>query len=356
MKIVGIGGGTGLPVLLRGLKELNDSHEETIDITAIVTVSDNGGSTGILREAFDMPAMGDLRNSIISLSSCNSLLASTCQHRFYGPNGFAGHPVGNLVFAALYEMARGFADAVQLACEMFEVDGSVLPSTEVPVHLWAGHRDGSITEGEASIPRAEAPLERVWLTPSNPPASPGVLEALMEADAIVLGPGSLYTSIVPNLLVGGVAEAIAESRAIKIYICNLMTQSGETAGYLAADHLRALQSYLPPNAIDVCVLNTGTIGNGLAERYLSAGSDFVVFDPETEQDIRRTGVIPAAAPLLKSGEVKVRHDSVALARLVLSLARGVIGSHEITLRRMEREVTCAESSDISVPEKSQVYL
>ncbi len=346
MKIVGIGGGTGLPVLLRGLKQLNDSGEEKIDITAIVTVSDNGGSTGVLRGAFDMPAMGDIRNSIISLSPADSVLAAVCQHRFYGANGFAGHSVGNLVLAAMYEMAGGFADAVRLACELFEIDGRVLPATEIPVHLTAVYDDGVISEGETNIPRSDAKLDRVWLSPADPPAGPGVLDALMEADAIVLGPGSLYTSIVPNLLVGGVAEAIAESRAIKIYVCNLMTQTGETCGYSAGDHLRAVQSYLPPDAIDLCVVNIETIGTGVAERYLGSGSDIVGFDPTVDEDIRRTGVIPAAAPLLKAGEVKARHDSVALARLVVSLARGVNGSHDITVRRMEREVTCAESLDI----------
>jgi uncharacterized cofD-like protein len=355
MKIVGIGGGTGLPVLLGGLKELKDSCEEAIDITAIVTAADNGGSSGLLREAFDMPAMGDLRNSIISLASCKPLLASVCQHRFHGPNALAGHSVGNLVFAALHEMSSGFNETVRMACDLFEVHGRVFPATEIPVQLWALHQDGSITEGESNIPKSDSRVDRVGLTPSDPPACPGVLEALMAADAIVLGPGSVYTSIAPNLLVDGVAEAIAESRAIKIYVCNLMTQPGETSGYSAADHLRVVQSYLPPNAIDVCVLNTETIGNGVAERYLSSGSSFVVFDQDIEHDIRRAGVIPAAVPLLNSGKVKARHDSVALARLIVSLARGEVGSHDGGLRRTEREVTCAESSGISVPEKSQVY-
>jgi uncharacterized cofD-like protein len=226
----------------------------------------------------------------------------------------------------------------------------------VPVHLLALYKDGTIAEGEANIPGRSGQLDRVSLTPSDPPPSPGVLDALMEADAIVLGPGSLYTSIVPNLLVAGVADAIAQSRAAKIYICNLMTQPGETAGYSAADHVRVVQSYLPAGAIDICVVNTDTIGTGLAERYLNSGSDLVAFDLLIEEEIRRTGVVSAAAPLLKNGEVKARHDSLALARLVLSLARGVIRSQEAALQQMEREVICAESSDISVPEKSQAYL
>jgi len=356
MKVVGVGGGTGLPILLRGLKELNDCGEETLDITAVVGVSDNGGSTGILRDAFNMPAMGDLRNSIISLASCKSVLASVYQHRFHGANGLSGHSVGNLMFAALYEMHGSFSAAVQHACELMEVDGVVLPATEAPVQLWALHEDGTITEGESNIPQSASRIDRIGLTPADPQPAPGVLKSLLDADAIVLGPGSLYTSVVPNLLVDGIADAIAASRALKIYICNLMTQPGETMGYSAADHVRALQSYLPAGTLDVCVLNTETIGNGLAERYSSSGSNFVLFDSETESEIRRSGVVPAAASLLKGDEVKVRHDSLTLARLVVSLGRGAVGSHDIAVGRTEREVTCAESLDISVPERSQAYL
>ena len=356
MKIVGVGGGTGLPILLRGLKALNDSGEEKLDITAVVTVSDNGGSTGILRDVFNMPAMGDLRNSIISLASCNSVLASVCQHRFQHADGLSGHSVGNLMFAALYEMNGSFSAAVRQACELMQVDGVVLAATEAPVQLWALHEDGTITEGESDIPKSASRIDRIGLTPADPRPTPGVLKALLEADAIVLGPGSLYTSVVPNLLVDGIADAIAASKALKIYVCNLMTQPGETSGFSAADHLRALQSYLPAGSIDVCVLNMETIGNGLAERYSSSGSNFVLFDSEIESEIRRTGVVPAAASLLKSDEVKVRHDSLTLARLVVSLGRGVVGSHDMTMGRTEREVTCAESLDISVPERSQAYL
>jgi uncharacterized cofD-like protein len=356
MNIVGIGGGTGLPVLLGGLKELNDSGEETLGITAVVTVSDNGGSTGVLRDAFDMPAMGDVRNSIISLASCKSALASVFQHRFYGANGFAGHSLGNLVFAALYEMNGSFSAAVGQACALLEAAGIVLPATDTPVHLWAIHKDGTISEGESNIPKSASMIERVGITPPDPQPAPGVLKALLEADAIVLGPGSLYTSVVPNLLVDGVAEAIAASRALKIYVCNLMTQPGETLEYSASDHLRTLQSYLPARAVDVCVVNTTTIGTGLAERYSGTGSRFVLFDSEADREIRRAGVVPASAPLIKSGEVKVRHDPLTLARLVVSLGRGVVRSHGMSAERTEREVTCAESLDISVPEKSQVYL
>jgi uncharacterized cofD-like protein len=354
MKVVGIGGGTGLPVLLRGLKQLNDTGEENLAITAVVAVSDSGGSTGILRDDFHMPAMGDLRNSVISLASCKSVFASLCQHRFHGTNGFSGHSVGNLIFAALYQMNGSFCSAVRQACDLLQTDGVVLPATETPVQLWALHEDGTISEGESNIPHSASRIGRIGLTPVDAQPAPGVVQALMDADAIVLGPGSLYTSVVPSLLIDGIAGAVAASKAVKIYVCNLMTQPGETAGYSAVEHVRALQAYLPPETLDVCALNTEIVGNGVAARYSSIGSNFVVFDSEVERDIRRAGVVPAAAPLVKRGETKIRHDSLALARLVVSLGRGVVGSHDIVARK-EREVTCAASWDISVAEKSQAY-
>jgi uncharacterized cofD-like protein len=354
MKIVGIGGGTGLPVLLRGLKQLNDTREESLAITAVVAVSDNGGSTGVLRDAFGMPAIGDLRNSIISLASCKSVLSSLCQHRFHGTNGFSGHCFGNLMFAALYQMNGSFCAAVRQACDLLQTDGVVLPATETPVHLWATHENGTISDGESNIPKSPSRVDRVGLTPADAQPAPGVVEALIKADAIVFGPGSLYTSVVPSLLIDGIAEAIAVSKAVKIYVCNLMTQPGETSGYSAVDHVRALQSYLPPGTLDVCVINTETVGNGVAARYSSQGSNFVVFDSEAESDIRRAGVLPAAVPLLKRGETKIRHDSLTLARLVVSLGRGAVGSQD-AVAQTEWEVTCAESWGISVPEKSQAY-
>ena len=256
MRIVGIGGGTGLPVLLKGLNEISNAHTP-LDLTAIVTVSDSGGSTGILRRAFNMPAMGDIRNCLISLAAKDSILTSVCQHRFDNPGSFAGHSVGNLILSALYQMSGNFAAAVRQASDLLELKGRVLPATETPVTLCAMYENGAIAEGESDIPKPGLRISRVWLDPDDPAPAPGVLEALEAADAIVLGPGSLYTSIIPNLLVAGVADALKASRAIKIYICNLMTQAGETDGYSAAEHVNQLLEYLP---VDVCVLNSSTVG------------------------------------------------------------------------------------------------
>lgn len=327
MKIVGIGGGTGLPVLLSGLREIKQDIHGPFDITAIVSVSDSGGSTGALRQAFDMPAMGDIRKCMVALAPERAVLAALCEHRFDNPKPFAGHSVGNLIISALYQMSGNFADAVRQASDLLELEGTVLPSTDRPVTLCALHEDDLIVRGESNIPRPGRRIRRVWFDVQNPPAAAGVLEALMEADAIVLGPGSLYTSIVPNLLVAGVVDAIRDSTAIKIYVSNLMTQSGETDGFSTADHVSALLEYLP--TIDVCILNSSNVGTGVAERYLKSGSEIVSGTPEDEDRIRRKGVLPVAAPLLKNREIKARHDPATLARLIVTLARGFAGVPQI---------------------------
>ena len=330
MRIVGIGGGTGLPVLLKGLSEINDEHSP-LDLTAIVTVSDSGGSTGVLREAFNMPAMGDIRNCLISLAGNDSLITSLCQHRFDNPEHFAGHSVGNLILSALFQMSGNFAAAVRQASELLGLRGRVLPATDTPVTLCAMYEDGMTVQGEANLPKPGTAIRRVWLEPDSPAPAAGVLEALQNADAIVLGPGSLYTSVIPNLLIRDIANALHSPRAIKIYICNLMTQSGETDAYSAADHVRALLEYLPATSgcLDVCVLNSSTVGRAVAERYLQSGSEMVAGTPEDQDEIRRSGIVPVAAPLLRDGEVKARHDPATLAQLVISLARGFAGVQEI---------------------------
>jgi uncharacterized cofD-like protein len=330
MKVVGIGGGTGLPVLLTGLRELDGIDESAPDITAIVTVADNGGSTGALREAFNMPAMGDIRKCMIALAGEGSLLSSICEHRFENPESFAGHSLGNLILSALYQMNGNFAAAVRQACEMLGLKGRVLPATESMSTLCALYEDGGIVRGESNIPQPGRKIRRVWLECDGdalPCAAPGVQEELRKADAIVLGPGSLYTSIIPNLLVSGIAEAIQASSAMKIYVSNLMTQAGETDGYSAADHVRAVLKYV--SAIDVCVLNSSTIGKEVAERYLKLGAQIVSGTVQDEDEMRRNGVIPVAAPLLKAGDAKARHDPATLARLVVSFARGFAGIHEV---------------------------
>lgn len=331
MKVVGVGGGTGLPVLLSGLKSLRQTGECDVDVTALVAVSDSGGSTGDLRSALGVPAMGDLRNCFIALGdSQQPVLKALCQHRFQGIDGLSGHSTGNLILSALYQMAGDFEGMVRLAADLFQLKDRVLPSTNVPVTLCADFFDGSSVRGEAKIPLKRMPIRRVWLEPENPLPAPGVLSAIAEADAIVFGPGSLYTSIIPNLLVADVAEAIHTSSAVKIYICNLMTQSGETETYTAADHLRALKKYLPPNTIDVCVMNTRSASALLEQRYSKSGAQFVTASGD---EVRRLGVKPQHAELLQENRTKIRHDGLVLARSIVALAS----------QRREWEVLCAES-------------
>ncbi len=331
MKVVGIGGGTGLPVLLSGLKRLRQSGECDIRITAVVAVSDSGGSTGNLRAALGIPAMGDLRNCFIALAgSPLPVLKAVCRHRFHGIEGLSGHSMGNLILSALYQMAGDFDGMVRLANHLFQLKDRVLPGTSVPVTLCADFFDGSIVRGESAIPLKRMPIRRVWLDPERPLPAPGVLDAIAEADAIVFGPGSLYTSVIPSLLVAGVADAIHASSAVKIHVCNLMTQAGETGTYTAADHLRALTQYLPSGAVDVCVVNTRSAGPLLQKRYSQSGAQFVT---ASDDEIRRLGAVPQRADLLQENNTKIRHDGLALARLVVAL-----GS-----RRREWEVLCAES-------------
>jgi uncharacterized cofD-like protein len=330
MKVVGIGGGTGLPVLLSGLKELLERGECDVEVTALVAVSDSGGSSGDLRRTLGIPALGDLRNCLIALGDLPPVLKAVCQHRFEKLDGWAGHSVGNMVLSALYQMSGDFEGMVRLASDLFRLKGSVLPSTAEPVTLCAEFADGTTIRGESNIPLKRRPIRRVWLEPEHPRPACEVLKTLAAADVIVFGPGSLFTSIIPNLLVTGVAEAIHASRATKVYVCNLMTQYGETEGLGAADHLRILQSYLPPQTIDICVVNTRPAGPLLAQRYSRGGAHFV---PVSAEHVRQLGVSFHGAELLQEKNDKVRHDPIALARLITQL----------TERRKEMEAVCAES-------------
>src|SRR5215471_6330002 len=214
LHIAGIGGGTGLPVVIRSL-----AGTQRVRVTAIVAVSDSGGSSGRLRRSFDMPAVGDLRNCLVALSSNQSLLKNLFQHRF-SRGDIEGHSLGNLIVTALFQKTGSLSKALDAASHLLALKGRALPSTDAAATLCARFQDGSVVRGELQIASAGKNIQRVWLEPQNPPPSSGVLEAIATADAIVLAPGSLYSSLVPNLLVAGVADAIRRSSAVKISICN----------------------------------------------------------------------------------------------------------------------------------------
>jgi uncharacterized cofD-like protein len=315
LQIVGIGGGTGLPVLLSGL-----AHEPRVRLSAIVTVADDGGSSGKLRAGLGLPAVGDLRNCLVALSGNHSALADLFQHRFAGGDGLEGHALGNLIVAALYQRTGSLKQAIEIASEFLPLRGKALPATEALTTLCAAFEDGSVIRGESHIAATCKQIRRVWLEPPDPPATRGVLEALTGADAIVLAPGSLYTSLLPNLLVSGVAEAIRKSPASKILVCNLLTQPGETDGFLASDHLRVVQGCLGREAIDYCIVNSAIErARGWKERQ--AGWEPVVCDSGR---ILALGAIPIEADLLGSRGLRPHHDATRLGRVVATIAKSRI--------------------------------
>jgi uncharacterized cofD-like protein len=339
VRIAGIGGGTGLPLVLQGLAELEEIGEAPeLCLTGIVCVSDNGGSSGRLREAYDIPALGDLRNCLLGLRPRAPLWRQLFEHRFASGDGLAGHALGNLILTALAQQAGSLRKAIDTVAGAMQICGTVLPATEVPVTLCAEGTDGRLARGECAIAAARMAIERVWLEPRAPRPARGVLEAIGAADVIVLGPGSLFSSVVPPLLVSGVADAIRGSRALRVYVCNLMAEPGETDGFTAADHVRTVQRYLGPTAIDVAIVNTQPPRMHVARRYLAAGAGPVDADAAA---IRAMGVQPLEADLLNEEGPCARHDPRALGRLVLDLAGARRRRHR---RRQDLGALCVESS------------
>ena len=255
----------------------------------------------------------------MALSRGNPTLAEIFQYRLPIEQGATGQCLGNLIVSALLARSGSLWQAVRLAAGLLQSAGQVLPSSEAASTLCAEFQDGAIARGEAEIVARRMRIRRVWLEPQQPPPAPGVLEAIHAADAVVLGPGSLYTSILPNLLPVGVCRALRCTRALKIVVCNLMTQPGETDGLSAASHLRALESYLGTGAVDICLLNSRTIRGPAAGRYKASGYAPVLIDDE---EIARTGALPVSADLLQEEGAEIRHDPRKLARLVVALARG----------------------------------
>ena len=304
VKIVGIGGGTGLSTLLEGLKHW------TKDITAIVTVTDDGGSSGRLRKDFNILPPGDIRNCIVSLAEPNSLISELFQYRFKGKSGLSGHSFGNLFITAMTELTGSFTKGILEASHILAIKGKVLPSTLENVVLGAKFTDGAQVLGQTKIVAYSNPIEKVFLVPDNPPAYTGVLKTCKEADIIILGPGSLFSSIIPNLLVKGVAQSIKKSKARKIYICNIMTQPGETDNFTVADHLFAVEKYLGCN-IDYLIINSGKIAENLVKKHVRKNS-FVVVD-DSNKLIDRSRIIRED---IVSNKDHVRHDPEKISRVI----------------------------------------
>ena len=321
-KLVAIGGGTGLSTMLAGLKQLVGKDDQELGIeslSAIVTVSDDGGSSGRLRHELQMLPPGDIRNCMIALSEDSNLLSRLFRHRFRGDGELGGHSFGNLFLAALTEVTGDFTEAIRLSSEVIASKGHIFPATLSDVRLVAELEDGSIVRGETHISASKVPIRRLHLEPEECLPLPQALNAIRVADIITVGPGSLYTSILPNLLVAKVARVIGQSSATKIFVSNLMTQPGETDGYTAREHLETVRKYAPEIHFDFVVVNNRRISAEQAERYAAEGAYQIGIDDPIDAGLDQTTEI-MHADLLDEGE-KVRHHSDRLARVVLNCRR-----------------------------------
>src|SRR6202140_269694 len=318
LRVVAIGGGTGLSPLLQGLKRfvLYPGESRNVpadllpirDLSAVVTVSDDGGSSGRLRKEFNMLPPGDIRNCIVALSEDEALLSRLFQHRFDKGSGLEGHSFGNLFLTALTSITKDFSEAVRLSSEILVTRGHIFPATTSNVELEALMDDGTRVRGETKITASKGRIKELFLLPPDVEPLPQTLEAIAGADLITIGPGSLFTSLIPNLLVRGIAKAIASSGATKVYICNLMTQANESLGRSAADHIRALNEHAQAQIFDYALLNSASISDQLKAKYAREGAAQVVVD---EEAIRALGVSPVLGDYLDEREV-ARHDTTRI--------------------------------------------
>lgn len=309
-KVVVIGGGTGLGTLLRGLKEY------TSNITAIVAVSDDGGSSGRLRSELGVPPPGDIRNTLLALADVEPLMERLFDYRFQGKGDLAGHSFGNLLIAALTEVTGDFEAAVRESSRVLAIRGHVLPGTLDNVSLRAEFTDGTTVSGESRIPEQRKRIQRVYLEPADVQPTAEACRAIDEADLIVMGPGSLYTSVLPNLLINDLGAAIRRRQDVpKVYVCNVMTQPGETTGYTVADHVRALIEHAGPDLFKYVIMNSAPLPLSVARKYEEEGSTWI--QPAT-RELARMGFVPVAVPLVDKAEL-ARHAPDRLAEAVMGI-------------------------------------
>lgn len=311
-RIVVIGGGTGLSVILRGLKE------KQLDITAIVTVADDGGSSGILRSELQMPPPGDIRNVLVALADVEPMLSQMIGYRFKAGNGLAGHSLGNLILAAMTDITGDFVSGVRELSRVLAVRGRVLPTANHSIVLKAEMVDGTIITGESQIPKAGLKIKRVFLEPDDVQPLEEAITAIREADAILVGPGSLYTSILPNLLVPGVTDEIVRSSAVKMFICNVMTQPGETDNFSVSDHLQAIHDHVGHHLFDYVIVNNGEIPPQVQQKYAEQGAKAVHLDLD---EVMRRGY-QVVADRLVLFRTYLRHDAERLSDHIYQLVEG----------------------------------
>lgn len=327
LRIVSIGGGTGLSTLLSGLKkharggeELPEAGSPVVEITAVVTVSDDGGSSGRLRRDLDIPPPGDIRNCMAALSEDEPLLCQLFQYRFASGRGLKGHSFGNLFLAAMNQITGDFSQAVKLSSEILAIRGRIFPATSAKVTLEAVLADGAVVRGESRISKSRRPIELIRLRPDNCEPLPETLDAIRKADLITFGPGSLYTSVIPNILVNGISQAIDRSPALKVYFVNLMWQPGETIDFSASRHVEAIHAHAGRKLTDCVVLNTAPISPALKRKYARAHVKPVENDFEK---LAALGVKVVTADLVGDATQvprRVRHNPAALAEVVIDLA------------------------------------
>jgi uncharacterized cofD-like protein len=332
LNIVAIGGGTGLSQLLSGLKqhvrqdeaaEGDFRHLGSIhNLTAVVTVTDDGGSSGRLRDEFQMLPPGDIRKCLVALSEDELLMSRLFQYRFKSGGELQGHSFGNLFLTALTSVTGDFLEAIRLSSEVLAIKGRILPSTMSDVHLVGELENGASLFGESLIGRSPVQIRKIAIFPEGCDPLPETLNAIAKADVITLGPGSLYTSLLPNLLVNGIPEAIRQSSAVKIYIGNIMTQPGETFGFSAADHLRAVIEHCADFPFDYFLCNLTPISASQKEEYLAENAVQIAVDVE---EIARLGASVVFKDLLAAGQGKVRHDPAKLSQAVLELVLSQAG-------------------------------
>lgn len=320
LRVVAIGGGTGLSALLEGLKAYTrpgDTGVPRLDISAIVTVTDDGGSSGRLRREFDVLPPGDIRNCMVALSEDSALLSRLFRYRFESGRGLKGHSFGNLFLMALTQVMGDFPDAVRASSEVLNIAGRIYPSTAANVALEATLKSGAMVGGETRISRSKEPIKMVRLRPRKVKPLPEALAAIAEADVITFGPGSLFTSVVPNLLVDGISAAIRNSGAVKAYFVNLMSQPGETTDLRASDHIRAIHQHAGGKLLDYAIINIRPITSAMKKRYARARAMPVENDIDA---IFKMGLRVMAGKLASNAE-KVRHDPAATASVVVKLAQ-----------------------------------
>ncbi len=309
-RVVIIGGGTGLPVLLRGLKQY------PIDITAIVTVADDGGSSGRLRNELNIPPPGDVRNVLAALSDVEPLIEEMFQHRFKATNELSGHSLGNLILAAMTSITGDFMYAIQEMSRVLNVHGKVLPAANQSVVLHAELEDGVVISGESKIPYSGKKIKKVFLTPDTIQPLPETLKAIRDADLIIIGPGSLYTSILPNLLVPQIGNEVCKAKAKKVYICNIMTQAGETLNYSASDHVNAIYNHMGKPFMDTILVNSEEIPLEIQARYSKEEAKPVHFDISSLYNL---GLEVIYGEIISLEYGMIRHDTNEVAKILYSL-------------------------------------